>query len=257
VLRPHLVAALWVSCALAGAAFAEAPPFEHCREDVEVAAGGTATLLVEAISRNGERSESRAQLTWQRQESTSRVLLEMLEPPELSGSRVLLVSSEGEKPEAWAYLPEIAKVKRVGERHLRKPLFGTTITYADLERAGLLAEDAEVVEWTSGDLDGRPIWKIESRAGRERVTSWLDRERCIPLRTEVVDRKGRLARLLELSSERFPAAEAYVPRELLVRDVLDREETRIVVEEFVPAEIAIRFFDPKRLAGAAHASTLR
>ncbi len=173
----------------------------------------------------------------------------MLGPAELAGSRVLLIERVNEKPQAWAYLPEIAQVKRLGSRHLRKPLFGTTITYADLERAGLLAEEGEVHSWVEGQLSGRPVWQIEAHAGHERITSWLDQERCVPLRIEVTDRKGRLARLVELSVDAFdPTAAAYVPREFLVRDVIDGSQTRVTVEDFARGEIAKRFFDPERLA---------
>lgn len=233
----------------AEAASAEPPPYEKCLEPTPGAVGGTATVGVRAVDRSGEATESRAQLSWQTRDGTSRVLLEMLEPSEITGSRVLLVERADERPQAWAYLPELAEVKRVGSRHLRKPLFGTTITYADLERAGLLLENSEVEHWVEERLSGRPVWKIEARAGSEQITSWLDRERCVPVRIEVTDRKGRLARIVELSVEAFdPAAAAHVPRELVVTDVIDGSQTRVTVEDFARAEIAERFFDPARLA---------
>jgi hypothetical protein len=244
----HL-ACCWALLLGASTASAEPPPYERCLAPTAEAAGGTATLLVRALDRSGDLTESRAQVAWQTGDGASRVLLEMLEPAEISGSRVLLIEREDESPQAWAYLPEIAKVKRVGSRHLRKPLFGTTITYTDLERAGLLAEKGEVDGWVEASLSGRPVWRIEARAGRERITTWLDRERCVPLRIEVTDRKGRLARLVELSVEAFdPKAATYVPRQLLVRDVIDGSETRVTVEDFARGEIAKRFFDPERLA---------
>lgn len=236
-------------CVTASVAAAEPAPYEKCLEPPSESAGGTATLRIEALDRAGEVTESRAQLSWQTGKGVSRVLLEMLEPAEITGSRVLLIERVDETPEAWAYLPEIAEVKRLGSRHLRKPLFGTTITYADLERAGLLAQEGEVDRWIEGKLSGRPVWQIEARADRERITSWLDRERCVPLRIEVTDRKGRLARLVELSPEAFdPTAAFYVPRNLLVRDVLDGRETRVTLEDYARGEVAERFFDPERLA---------
>ena len=244
----HLVCC-WALLLGASTASGEAPPYERCLPSAGDATGGTATLLIRDLDRSGDVTESRAQVSWQTGDGASRVLLEMLEPAEITGSRVLLIEREHESPQAWAYLPEIAKVKRVGSRHLRKPLFGTTITYADLERAGLLAEKGEVDGWVEARLSGRPVWRIEARAGRERITTWLDRERCVPLRIEVTDRKGRLARRVELSAEAFdPTAAAYVPREFLVRDVIDGSQTRVTVEDFARGEIAVRFFDPERLA---------
>ncbi len=239
----------WALLLGASTASAESPPYERCLAPAAGPMGGTATLRIRALDRSGEETESRGQLSWQMGDGASRVLLEMLEPAEITGSRVLLIEPAGESPQAWVYLPEIAKVKRLGSRHLRKPLFGTTITYADLERAGLLAEEGEVDRWVEGRLSGRPVWQIEAHAGRERITTWLDRERCVPLRIEVTDRKGRLARRVELSAEAFdPTAAAYVPREFLVRDVIDGSQTRVTVEDFARGEIAVRFFDPDRLA---------
>jgi len=238
--------ALWL--AAAPFASAEPAPYEKCVEPSGEATGGTATLRIETVDRAGNATESRASLAWQSGDGASRMLLEMLAPDELRGSRVLLVTEAGEGPRAWAYLPEIAEVKRVGSRHLRRPLFGTSISYADLERARMLVEGAEVETWREEQLGGRPVWRLESRVDRERVTSWLDRERCVPLRTEVKDRKGRLARVVELSPEPFDPAVPSVPKGLVVRDLQDETETRVTVEGFARGEVALRFFDPDRLA---------
>lgn len=240
-----------------------APPYAHCLDTLAPAPGeapavGSAVLRIEALDRAREVTRSRARIAWRSAPGDTRILLEMLEPAELAGSRVLLIERDGERPEAHAWLPEIAEVKRVGSRHLRKPLFGTNITYADLERAGLLARTTKVESWREDEIDGRAAWRLGSRDGRERITSWLDRERCVPLRTEIADRKGRLARLVELSPQPFePEASDFVPRSLRVADLQAESETRVTLESLergAPLPDA-RSFDPENLAPATlHAS---
>ena len=239
------------------------PPFAHCLASLAAPAGdaseaGSAVLSVEATDRSREVQRSRARVAWRVAGGETRILLDMLEPAEVAGSRVLLVERKDARPEAYAWLPEIAAVKRVGARHLNKPLFGTDITYADLERAGLLAGSANVEHWQEDEVDGRPAWRLESRDGRTRITSWLDQERCLPLRTEVADRKGRPTRRVELSPQPFSSGgSGFVPRSLRVRDLERRSETVVTLESL---ERDARLpdasdFDPANLAPTTlHAS---
>jgi hypothetical protein len=238
----------------------DASPFARCGNPHPESRSGRAVLKVETRDGADEITRSRARLSWSQSDDELRVRLRMLAPDEVAGSTLLLIEAAGEKPEAYAYLPEVDKVKRVGGRHLRKPLFGTTLTYADLARArGVQAREGEpghVEAWSEQDLDGRPAWRLETRVGREQIVTWLDRERCVVLRSELIDRKGRLARRIEVSTERAPStAQAFVPRTLLVTDVLGRSQTLVEVEAI---ELGVRpepdLFEPESLSAVASRS---
>lgn len=223
---------------------AEPAAFERCRAEREALRTGTAVLDLTARDGDQGLARSRARLSWSEGEGQLRLRLQMLAPAEVAGSSILLIESEGEDPAAWAWLPEIRKVRRVGGRHLRRPLFGTNLRYDDLERVRGLAGGPDPAAWREEDYRGRPAWRIEAHDAAGAVVTWLDRERCVPLRSEATDRGGRLARWVEVSS-RAAAAGAFVPESLVVRDVLGRSETRVEVETLelgaAPPETA---FDP-------------
>lgn len=230
-----------------------AAPFPGCASHPDSRAG-SAVLHVETVSGADEITRSRARIAWTQSDDELRVRLRMLAPAEVAGSTLLLIESRDEKPEAFAYLPEVDKVKRVGGRHLRKPLFGTTLTYADLARARGALEREDVAgaleAWGEEELNGRPVWRLEHRAGRERIVTWLDQERCVVLRSELTDRKGRLARRVEVSSEpALAAGPAFVPHALSVTDLLSHAETRIEVETIELERLAPpEFFEPGSLS---------
>jgi hypothetical protein len=240
---------------LAGEPFA-LDPIRHCREKSAGFEGGTALLNLEAVGSSDDVIRSRARLSWRDSQGETRLILQMLAPDEVAGSSILLIETEGEDPEAWAYLPEIAKVKRVGRRHFRKPLFGTNLRYEDLERARTVVASEATHSGREASLDGRAVWRLEVKDGRDTIVSWLDPELCVPLRTEVTDRKGRLTRRVEISHEPVaPELGRFVPSSLTVRDLLEETETRVGIEavELEPAPPAARF-EPSALARLAEPS---
>ncbi len=235
-------------------------PFEACLEEGDALAAGSASLDIASRGRDGGTSKSRARLTWSSADAGSgpevRVRLEMLAPAEIAGSALLLVERSGEPAEVWAWLPEIQKVRRVGGRHLNQPLFGTNLRYVDLERMRRLVDAAGPDAWSEADFEGRPVWKLLTRDGRDTVVTWLDRERCVPLRTEVSDERGRLSRWVEVSQQPVQATRAepgaFVPSFLVVHDVPGETETRIDVTSLDLSSPPVRAsFDPARLGRPA------
>ena len=256
-------ACLGRAIALAGAllglpalALAE-PPREACAE-TRMAPSGTAWLEVASRDRGDAVARSRARLSWSEGEGELRLRLQMLEPAEVAGSAVLLVErSDGAggagDPVAWAYLPELEMVRKVGGRHLRKPLFGTNLSYEDLDRVRHLADGAEAESWSETRQSGRPVWRIDAQEGRQRLTTWLDRERCVPVRAEVTDRRGRVARLLQVSTDpASPEPQAFLPSHFVVRDVLGDSSTEVRIEAVdLVAAPAETLFDPAFLGAEA------
>ena len=228
-------------------------PFDRCLDAASpLAAGkleGSALLDVSARGREGREARSRARLSWMRSSRDTRVRLEMLAPADVAGSSLLLVEpldSAAAEREVWAWLPEIRAARRIGGRHLASPLFGTNLRYADLERLSRLAGSGGPDAWSESEHAGRPVWKLLSRDGAETIVTWLDRESCMPLRSELLDRKGRLSRWLELSFVAGPdSAATSVPRALVVRDVVEGSETRVGIESIdEDGELRPIRFDP-------------
>jgi len=233
----------------AGTAEIEVLPFERCLAAGAPSQIGSARLRAEAWDRTGHSSVSRAVIFWRESGGEVRVILRMTAPEELRGSSILLVENDESEPEAFVYLPEIEKVRRVRGRRLREPLFGTDLGYVDLERLRGLARREAVEQWADGEVEGRPAWVLEARSGRDQVVSWLDKSSCLPLRTEVIDRKGRLAKVIEVTPESLGQADALVPHRLVIKDVLGETETRLDLEPVrLESPLPASFFEPEALA---------
>jgi hypothetical protein len=131
----------------------------------------------------------------------------------MRGSGVLLIE-RGDASDVFVYLPEVKRVRRITGRHVSGSLFGTDFTYEHLERLQGMAGEASAARKPDATLDGRVVYVIDSApaarpaapetaaapadpvvtaAGEvERVVTYVDRDTCVPLKTEMYTRGGKL-----------------------------------------------------------------
>lgn len=141
----------------------------------------------------------------------------VLEPAAERGIGMLTYAYDepGRDNETWLYLSALGRVKRVAagsDEDETEPgsLFGSEFTTEDMD-TGKLDEYAIAVlsESTTG---GRPVWVVEMVPNAERArksryartVSHIDKERHVPLRVEMYDRRGReVKRMLGARVERM------------------------------------------------------
>lgn len=104
----------------------------------------------------------------------------------------------------WIFLPTIRKVKRIVSAESNSPktgtLFGSEIAYEDLEK--IFLDDFTYKLTGEEDVKGRKAWRLESKPTAQRAPktsysksiNWVDKESFIPLKTEMYDRQGKLAK---------------------------------------------------------------
>ena len=232
-------------------------PFRRCATDDESARSGSAVLALETTRRAGESIHYRAALSWRRDSGETRLLLRMEAPEDLRGSAFLWIESD-ESPadaRAFAYLPEIDAVRPLGRRRLRAPLFGTDITIDDLRRLRGLADGDAVDSYRETKLLGRPVWRIEGHASDDRdegrLLGWLDRERCVLIRAELLDRKGRLKKVVRADPARVEShGGRWLTLELSIRDVREESLTRVDVLSIDLEDAPASLFEPEALGPA-------
>ncbi|MCK5480817.1 MAG: outer membrane lipoprotein-sorting protein, partial [Gammaproteobacteria bacterium] len=86
-------------------------------------------------------------------------------------------------------------------------------------------------------------------SGYEKITSYIDIETCVTLKTELLEPGGRLRKILTVNPETIrQTGGIYVPMEVVIRDLRDKTKTTMVIDEInidVPLEDAL--FDPNQL----------
>lgn len=201
----------------------------------------TAVQDVEMVSQDRLGSERTigAHILWKRfDDGYSRVLVRFTAPDDIAGAAFLLIETE-RRADMFLYLPELRKTRRITTQSLRGSLYGTDFSYEDFERLQGLAKGEPRRQLPDAEVDGRSAVVIEARPPPEegsaytRVVSWIDRETCIPLRTELYERGGRLRKRLVVDPGQVRReGGAWFPRELEMRDLRDETRTRLRLLRF-------------------------
>jgi hypothetical protein len=257
-MRQPPVAALLLGLALAAGARAELQTTEEIRECVrrnQSHQSSVGTILLKSKDRMGATTESRATIHWKRFDNDlSRVHLRFSDPPDLRGSALLLIEKEGHN-DMFMYLPELKKVRRVTGHMISGSMFGTDFSYEQFERLQGMAGDVVSQRLADAEEQGRAVFVVahtpnQQESQFEKVVSYIDKETCVPLRTDYFERAARLRKVLSADASKVEkSGDAWIPRELRMLDLRDETETALIVEEIeMGAEISRKIFSERNLA---------
>jgi hypothetical protein len=217
------------------------------------------TVTLRTVDRTGAARASNATIYWQKFGEDSKALIRFSAPEDLRGSALLLLQ-KGERADMFMYLPELRKVRRVTKRSVTGSMFGTDFSYEDFERFQGLGEDGEAQRLPDGEVEGRKVFVLEGRPSRgeesayERVVSFVDQERCIPIRTELYEKGERLRKVMVMPSEEITKeAESWVPRRVLVKDLVNETQTELLVDEIeLDKQLPRKLFSERELESGSH-----
>jgi hypothetical protein len=247
--------------ALLGAAADVLPDSLSGREVMERAHGNwtrydtSATLRIEVVSRSGRRMERELEALRIRVDGQARTLIRMTYPPDLRGTTLLVLENGARDDDRFLYLPVSRRIRRIAGGQRGDRILGTDFSYEDLGAGDL--DDFRHERLSDARLDGVDCYVVETEElhpgpGSYRRTSWISRDRFVPLRVEY-ERHGRLSRRLETDSTSITelGPGAWLPRRLVMRDLIRGTRTELGVErlETDPA------LDPDRLT-LAHLQAL-
>lgn len=253
-----LAAAVWVA---AGITAREAAPSERTAEQIEqcVRANLPSRSSVQEIAfrvngKAGATTDSRVKIHWQKvEDGLSNVLLRFEAPQDMRGSALLLVEKP-ERNDMFMYLPELKRVRRVTGPALSGGMFGTDFTFAQFERLQGVSRDLKVERLPDAELEGRAVHVLAHTPADdpefEYVQSYVDRERCIPLRTEFYEKGRRLRKVLDTPEAGIKrVGEQWIPHRLVMRDVVQGTSTEFTVERIdVNATIHRKMFTQGNLS---------
>jgi hypothetical protein len=251
-----LVAALLTICSLASGA-AEIPQvIKSCMQRNLPETTSAQSIELRARDRSGYEQVLEADVYWKRYaEDQARVMMYFREPVDIRGARFLVVEKQPQN-DMYIYMPSLFKVRRVTSRNISNSIMGTDFSYEDFERIQGVLSDIHAEQFPDDTLAGRPVYVLMSypdeSSGYVKVATYIDKESCVPLKTEFYESGHELRKQLTVdpAAIQHQAGISY-PRELVVKDLKQNTETRLIVHNVnVGAELNGDLFDPDKLKQA-------
>jgi outer membrane lipoprotein-sorting protein len=135
--------------------------------------------------------------------SGERTLIVFQKPAGVAGTRFLTVEKEGGGDDRWIFLPSLGKVRRIAASEGSGSFMGTDLSYDDISSASRdTSADAHKI-LRDESLDGEACYVIESVPNDSayqysKMVSWIAKDTKIAKKIELYDRKGNLAKVLEI-----------------------------------------------------------
>ena len=199
-----------------------------------------------AVQRMEFRSQDRAgggrtihsRMHWRRfDDGLSRVLVRVREPADLKGSGVLLIEKTT-RADMFVYLPDLQRSRRVTSRMLSGSMFGSDFSYEDFSQLQGMAIDGRSERLPDASLDGVPVYVVthypapDSGSAYDHVTSYIESESCVPLKSEMFEKGGRLRKVMTADrSSIFEENGVRLAKKLRMEDLRDQSKTDLVVTE--------------------------
>lgn len=245
---PRSLTRLLVSTLLLSGTLASPPPARAAEPTVQEIEGcvlhnvpkrsSEQTVTLRVVDREGDTQESKARIFWRLRDDGKDVMVLFKEPTNRRGWSVL-ANQTGEDVNLNMYLPSQRRPRRILSDSLQGTMFETDLTYEDFLRLMNLAMTGEVKRGTDGQVEGRDVYVLDatpapdSHSAYSRVTTMIDKERCVVVRMEMFGPDGKLAKLVTTNPHKITQEPfGWLSREVKVLDVAKGSYTELIVEDF-------------------------
>jgi outer membrane lipoprotein-sorting protein len=251
-MRYFLLSLLGVFCQVCAAAGLPAA-IESCMRGNLPESTSVQSIELRARDRSHYESVLQADVFLKRNgDGNARILLYFREPVDIRGARFLVVQKQADK-DMYIYMPSLFKVRRITSRQISNSMMGTDFSYEDFERLQGVLPDLQAEQQEDMLLGGRPVYVLVGHpagdSGYEKITSYIDKESCIALRTELYEHGDQLRKQLTVDpSDLRKRNGIWFPSELLMKDLRDKTETRLKVTNLkLDVQLPDGLFDETRL----------
>jgi len=185
-------------------------------------------------------------------EEQARVMMYFHEPVDIRGARFLIVEKQPQN-DMYIYMPGLFKVRRITSKKISSSIMGTDFSYEDFERIQGMLSDISVEQLPDEQLAGRPVYVLASSPGEgsgyTRVSSYIDKQTCLPLKVDLYERGDRLRKQMTIEPGNIKqTGDIWYPSELLMKDLRDKTKTTLVVKHIrIGTEIDNGLFEPEQL----------
>ncbi len=155
--------------------------------------------------------------TWA--QGDAKAFTEYLSPARERGIKMLKLDDT-----LWTYSPDTDRTIRISGHMLRQSVMGSDLSYEDMMEDSRLVDHYQARVSGEETLEGRSCWVLllTARTTKPAYQSrrlWVDRERFVPLREELLAKSGKLLKNMDLSDV-VRQAGRWFPRRMLFKDML-------------------------------------
>lgn len=135
--------------------------------------------------------------------SGDRTIIVFQKPASVAGTRFLTIEKKGGSDDRWIFLPALGKVRRIAASEGSGNFVGTDFSYDDISSASREADADTHAILREESLNGADCYVIESvpkDSGYQysKMVQWIEKGTKLSRKIELYDRKGALAKLLEI-----------------------------------------------------------
>jgi hypothetical protein len=243
-----------LSVAVKAAELPEIPEvIRDCLESNLPEATAMQSIELRARDRSGYEQVLEADVYWKRfEDDRARVLMYFSEPVDIRGARFLVIQNEPQN-DMYIYMPGLFKVRKITSRKISNSIMGTDFSYEDFERLHGILTDLKAEQFPDGTLSGREVYVFNSypsgESGYEKIGTQIDKQTCVALKMELFEKGRKLRKELTIDPAGIrKEGNIHVPTDILMRDLRDKTETRLVVKNVSTGiELEDSLFDPEHL----------
>jgi hypothetical protein len=132
-----------------------------------------------------------------------RAIIAFQKPASVAGTRFLTIDNADGGEDRWIFLPALGKVRRISSGEGSGSFVGTDFSYDDMSALSRDAAEDDHRILKEEALDGKDCWVIESvpkdaSYQYSKAIQWIAKDTKMVWRLEAYDRKGALAKVLEI-----------------------------------------------------------
>ena len=237
MLRLALAALLWTSPASAATEDPTLAEVTACAQLAVPDAPRVWSIAFTTRTRTGAERDVRANIFTRHDDLERRVVvLRVTRPTDLEGSTLLLLERDGPN-EIFFSSPELEQPVRITGDSAQLSLFGTDFSYEDVERMYGLNRPVESRRLNDALVREQPVYVVESKpsggpgeSAYEAVVAFIAKDTCVPLRTDFYETGRRLRKVLTIDPRELRRdGTTWIAHSLLMRDLLDESETRLII----------------------------
>lgn len=194
-------------------------------------------IELEAHDRAGGSQRRRAKFYTKRypEHDETRSTLRVTSPIDVKGMAYLMID-RADADRLFLYLPAMQRVRRISGDSAAESLMGTDFSYADVRQLRSISAGGELERLEDATVGERPVYTLaltpapEDKSEYRRIVFRVDRETCVPLRTEFHTAAEAPRKRLEADPTSLREIEGrWMATQMTMRDLRDGTHTTLEV----------------------------
>ncbi len=225
---------------------------QACSRANLAAKGSLRDVTLKSKGRDGKERTLKLKLFWKPAKGSGegRLNARVVEPKEVAGSSYLLIEAQP-KEQLYFYLPAANKVQQVSSDDLTRPLWGTDLSYNDLKQLQGLAVSGTTKRAGDEVIESRKTYVLETKLADatpqySSLKSYVDQQSCVPLKTDFLDKKGKVVKTLDADAKTLSQLDPYwFVTAYTLKDLSRGTQTAIELSDiFLLEQLSEKNFDP-------------